>query len=124
MVLESAYATPLGGSNTPEITQPALLSLLVTSNPIDRGNRQTVTAEVLDSQSKQGIPGVNIKGTVTYASLLPIYEFNGRTDGNGNFSYSWTIDRNTEPGTFIVVVVATSEQYTLRLVESTMFEVN
>jgi phosphatidate phosphatase APP1 len=96
---------------------------LVTNNPIDRGNRQTVTAEVFDSQSKQGIPGVNIKGTVTYASLLPIYEFNGKTDANGNFSYSWTIDRDVEPGTFTVVVAATSEQYSLRLVESTMFEV-
>jgi phosphatidate phosphatase APP1 len=121
-VIES-FATPLEEPNTPEITQPALLSLSVTNNPIDRGNRQTVMAEVLDSQSKQGIPGVNIKGTVTYASLLPIYEFNGKTDGNGNFSYSWTIDRDAEPGTFIVVVAATSEQYILRLVESTMFEV-
>jgi hypothetical protein len=124
MVIESAYATPLEEPNTPEITQPALLYLSVTNNPMDRGNRQTVMAEVIDSQSKQGISGVNIKGTVTYASLLPIYEFNGKTDGNGNFSYSWTIDRNAEPGTFIVVVAATSEQYTLRLVESTMFEVN
>lgn len=124
MVLEGAYPSPQEISNTPEITQPALLSLLVTNNPIDRGNRQTVTAEVFDSQSKQGIPGVNIKGTVTYASLLPIYEFNGKTDGNGIFSYSWTIDRDVEPGTFIVVVAATSEQYSLRLMESTMFEVN
>ena len=105
-----------------DFLQPEL-SLLVTNNPVDRGNRQTVTAEVFDLQSKQGIPGVNIKGTVTYASLLPIYEFNGKTDGNGNFSYSWTIDRDAEPETFIVVVAATSEQYTLRLVESTLFEV-
>jgi hypothetical protein len=123
MVHESAYATLLEESNTPGMTQPALLSLLVAINPIDRGNRQIVMTEVIDSQSKQGIPGVNIKGTVTYASLPPIYEFNGKTDGNGNFSYSWTIDRDAEPGTFIVVVAATSEQYTLRLVESTMFEV-
>ena len=98
------------------------ISLSVTNNPIDRGNEQTVTAEILDPQSKQGIPGVIIKGTVTYASLLPIYEFNGKTDGNGNFSYSWTIDRNAEPGTFIVVVAATSEQHSLRLVESTLCE--
>jgi phosphatidate phosphatase APP1 len=121
VVHECVYAS-LEESNTPKITQPALLSLLVTNNPIDRGNRQTVKAEVFDSQSKQGIPGVNIKGTVTYASLLPIYEFNGKTDGNGNFSYSWTIDRDAEPGTFIVVVAATSEQHSLRLVEATSFE--
>jgi hypothetical protein len=85
LVIKSAYGTPLEEPNTPEMTQPALLSLSVANNPIDRGNRQTVTAEVFDLQSKQGIPGVNIKGTVTYASLLPIYEFNRSTDGNGNF---------------------------------------
>ena len=120
IVLESAYATPQEEPNTPEMT-PALLSLSVTNNPIERGNEQTVTAEVFDPQSKQGISGVNIKGTVTYASLLPICEFNGKTDGNGNFSYSWTIDRNAEPGTFIVVVAATSEQHSLRLVETASF---
>ena len=124
MVHERAYATPQEISITPEITQPALLSLSVTHNPLDRGNRQTVMAEVIDSQSGQVIAGVNIKGTVTYASFLPIYEFNGRTDGSRNFSYSWTIDRDVEPGTFVVVVTATSEQYTLLLVESTKFEVN
>jgi hypothetical protein len=124
MVLESGYGSLLEEPITPEMTQPALLSLWVTNNPMDRGNRQTVMAEVIDSQSRQGIAGVNIKGTVTYASFLPIYEFNGRTDRSGNFSYSWTIDRDVEPGTFIVVVAATSEQYSLRLVESTMFEVN
>ena len=102
VVHERAYATPQEISITPEITQHALLSLSLNHNPLDRGNRQTVMAEVIDSQYGQGIAGVNIKGTVTYASFLPIYEFNGRTDGSGNFSYSWTIDRDVEPGTFIV----------------------
>jgi phosphatidate phosphatase APP1 len=80
-------------------------------------------AEVFDLQSEQGIAGVNIKVTVTYASRLLIYEFNGKTDENGNFSYSWTIDRNVEPGRFLVVVSSASEQYSVRLVESTSFEV-
>ena len=119
----SSYPTPQEMPNILEGAQDILqleLSLSVLTNPIDRGDRQTVMAEVFDSQSKQGIPGVNINGTVTYASLLPIYEFNGKTDGNGN--YSWTIDKNAEPGIFIVVLAATSEQYSLRLVESTLFE--
>lgn len=124
-ILEEAYPTSRQIPNTTQLAQSPIqpvLSLSVINNPIDRGNRQTVMAEVIDLQSRQGIPGVNIKGTVTYASLLPIYEFNGKTDGNGNFSYSWTIDRDAEPGTFIVVVAATSEEYSLRLVESTSFE--
>jgi hypothetical protein len=125
VILESSYSTPQEMPNILEKTQELQpeLSLLVTNNPMDRGNRQTVMAEVIDLQSRQGIAGVNIKGTVTYASQLPIYEFNGKTEGNGNFSYSWTIGRDVEPGTFIVVVAATSEEYSLRLVESTLFEV-
>ena len=124
VILESSYSTPQEMPNILEKTQELQpeLSLLVTNNPMDRGNRQTVMAEVIDLQSRQGIAGVNIKGTVTYASQLPIYEFNGKTEGNGNFSYSWTIGRDVEPGTFIVVVAATSEEYSLRLVESTSFE--
>jgi hypothetical protein len=125
IIPESSYPTPQEMPNILEGAQDILqleLSLSVLTNPIDRGDRQTVMAEVFDSQSKQGIPGVNINGTVTYASLLPIYEFNGKTDGNGNYSYSWTIDKNAEPGIFIVVLAATSEQYSLRLVESTLFE--
>jgi hypothetical protein len=59
---------------------------------------------------------------VTYASGLPIYEFNGKTNGAGHFSYSWIIDEDAEPGTFIAVVSAISEQYSIRIVESTTFE--
>jgi hypothetical protein len=125
VILESSYSTPQEMPNILEKTQELQpeLSLSVTNNPMDRGNRQTVMAEVSDLQSRQGIAGVNIKGTVTYASQLPIYEFNGKTEGNGNFSYSWTIGRDVEPGIFIVVVAATSEEYSLRLVESILFEV-
>ena len=125
VILESSYSTPQEMPNILEKTQELQpeLSLSVNNNPMDRGNRQTVMAEVSDLQSRQGIAGVNIKGTVTYASQLPIYEFNGKTEGNGNFSYSWTIGRDVEPGIFIVVVAATSEEYSLRLVESILFEV-
>ena len=38
-------------------------------------------------------------------------------------SYSWTIDKDAKPGIFISVVSATSEQYSLRMVDSTTFEV-
>jgi hypothetical protein len=59
---------------------------------------------------------------VTYTSGLPLYEFKGKTGEAGHFSYSWTIDKDIEPGIFIVVISATSEQYSLRMVESTTFE--
>jgi hypothetical protein len=99
------------------------LSVFAVNDPVDRGNRQTIIVDVIDSESKQGIAGVNINVAVTYASRLPIYEYNGKTDDSGHFSYSWPIDKDAEPGIFIAVVSATSEQYSLRMVDSTTFEV-
>jgi hypothetical protein len=120
-VPEEAYSTFLGSSEKQETkTEVTVLTL---NNPIQRGNRQTLSVKVIDSQSKQGIAGITINGVVTYASGLPIYEFNGKTNEAGHFSYSWTIDEDAEPGIFIAVVSATSEQYSIRTVESTTFEV-
>jgi hypothetical protein len=99
------------------------VSVLAVNDPVNRGNRQTIIVDVIDSESKKCIAGVNINGAVTYASRLPIYEFNGKTDDSGHFSYSWTIDKDAEPGIFIAVISATSERYSLRLVDSTTFEV-
>jgi hypothetical protein len=63
------------------------LSVLAVNDPVSRGNRQTIIVGVIDSESKQGIAGVNIKVAVTYASRLPIYEFNGKTDDSGLFLF-------------------------------------
>ena len=104
-------------------TRQTEVSVLAVNDPVNRGNRQTIIVDVIDSESKQGIAGVNINVAVTYASRLPIYEFNGKTDDSGHFSYSWPIDNDAEPGIFLAVVSATSERYSLRMVESTTFEV-
>ena len=120
-VPEEAYSTFLSSSEKQETkTEVTVLTL---NNPIQRGDRQTLSVNVIDSQSKQGIAGITINGVVTYPSGLPIYEFNGKTNGAGHFSYSLTIDEDAEPGIFIAVVSATSEQYSIRTVESTTFEV-
>ena len=108
---------------TIETPRQGEVSVLAVNDPVNRGNRQTIIVDVIDSESKKCIAGVNINGAVTYASRLPIYEFNGKTDDSGHFSYSWTIDKDAEPGIFIAVISATSERYSLRLVDSTTFEV-
>jgi hypothetical protein len=119
-VPEEAYSTFLSSSEKQETkTEVTVLTL---NNPIQRGDRQTLSVNVIDSQSKQGIAGITINGVVTYPSGLPIYEFNGKRNGAGHFSYSLTIDEDAEPGIFLAVVSATSEQYSIRTVESTTFE--
>ena len=106
------------------ISQPEF-SILVSNNPIARGYTQTIVLNVFDLQSGQGIPGVAVEGTVTYAPGLPvnIRSFTGKTDNAGYFYYSWTIEHDTQPGIFTVAVSASSEQYFFRIVRSTMFEV-
>ena len=98
---------------------------MVRSNPIIRGDTQTVILNVFHEESGQGISGVAVDGTVTYVPGLPvdIRGFTGQTDNAGYFIYSWTIEPHTNPGIFIVTVSANSEQYSFRLVRSTMFEV-
>jgi hypothetical protein len=121
-VPEEAYSTLLSSSEK-QVTPKTEVTVLSLNDPIQRGNRQTLSVTVFESQSKQGIAGITINGVVTYASGLPIYEFNGKTNEAGHFSYSWTIDEDAEPGTFIAAVSATSEQYSIRIVESKTFEV-
>ena len=56
IIPECSYSTPQEMPNIQKRAQDFLqpeLSLSVANNPIDRGNRQTVTAEVFDLQSKQ-----------------------------------------------------------------------
>jgi hypothetical protein len=108
---------------TIETARQTEVSVLAVNDPVNRGNRQTIIVDVIDADSKQGIAEVNINGVVTYASRLPIYEFNGKTDDSAHFSYSWIIDEDAEPGIFIAVVSATSERYSLRMVDSTTFGV-
>jgi hypothetical protein len=107
---------------TQSIMQPEAY-IWVNSNPVPVGNIQTITFGVFDLQSGQGIPGVTVDGTITYAPGVPVNmrSFTGNTDNAGYFYYSWVVD--PQPGFFIVTVAAVSEQYSIRLVKSTMFEV-
>jgi hypothetical protein len=85
-VPEEAYSTFLSSAEK-QVTKTEV-TVLTLNNPIQRGDRQTLSVNLIDSQSKQGIAGITINGVVTYASGLPIYEFNGNTNEAGHFSYS------------------------------------
>ena len=113
-----------GSEKTQSIVQPEAY-IWVKSNPIYRGDIQTITFGVFDSHSGQGIPGVPVDGTITYAPGLPvnIRSFTGDTDDSGYFYYSWIVEPVTQTGLFTVTVSAVSEQHSFRMVKSIMFEV-
>jgi phosphatidate phosphatase APP1 len=127
-VLGSAYSTHENITSMFEKTQSIVQPegyIWVNSNPIYRGDIQTITFGVFDSCSGQGIPGVPVDGTITYAPGLPvnIRSFTGVTDDSGYFNYSWIVDPVTQPGLFTVTISAVSEQHSFRMVKSIMFEV-
>jgi hypothetical protein len=122
---EATYPTFRNMLNTFETigTSPQMeVSILVGTSPTTPGSRQTITIDLFDSQSKQGVPGAIIDGTVTYAMQYAI-KFYGETDSAGHLSHSWTIDRDTLPGTSTVKVTATSTNYMFPVTNSTNFEV-
>lgn len=118
----SSQTIPNPFEQTQSIVQPEAY-IWVNSNPVPAGNIQTITFGVFNLQSGQGIPGVTVDGTITYAPGVPVNmrSFTGNTDNAGYFYYSWVVD--PQPGFFIVTVAAVSEHYSIRLVKSTMFEV-
>lgn len=131
----SISSSVLGGTNsslenitsmfekTQSIVQPE--AYIWVNSTIYRGDKQTITFGIFDSHSGQGIPGVLVDGTITYAPGLPvnIRSFTGDTDDSGYFYYSWIVEPVTQPGLFTVTVSAVSEQHSFRMVKSVMFEV-
>ena len=84
------------------------ISINIAHDPIIRGNEQTITVTVSDSDSGDKISGANVKGYVKYVTghreIL-----SGTTDQNGIFRHSWTISGNANTGTFVVHVDVTTD---------------
>lgn len=55
---------------TESISQPEV-NILVGYNSVNKGNKQSITVDVFDSQSNQGLAEIVIDGTATYISGLP-----------------------------------------------------
>ena len=91
-------------------------------NPIARGKIQTFTLVASDLSSNNTISGLNINSTIlppseikkinainltnsifTDKSIKKIQSFSGTTDSNGQFSYSWKLNKKFKPGTITVV---------------------
>jgi hypothetical protein len=76
---------------------------------IARGNIKSMTVTVTDGTNPVSDADVSVQ--VTYASGYTTKYFDGTTDSNGQYGFSWMIGSSSDPGTFEVDVSASKEGY-------------
>ena len=88
-----------------------LVSVFSQKNPVARGDTQNTTVTVTDSNSKE-IPNADIDGKLVYPGGNFEKTFNGQTDFQGKFVYSWTIGENGDLGPLSIEIDVSSQGYT------------
>ncbi|MGI0073316.1 MAG: carboxypeptidase-like regulatory domain-containing protein [Nitrosotalea sp.] len=76
---------------------------------ISRGSIQSITVTITDG--KNPVSDASVSVLITYASGETTKNFDGTTDSNGQYSFSWRIGGNSTPGTFGVDVDASKNGY-------------
>ena len=103
-------------ANLPETVppEPAQQELFVTisplKNPVARGDRQNATITVMDSSSRP-VADAQIEGNLIYPGDNFEKQFNGITDSEGKFVYSWTIGETGDVGALDIEVEVSSQVY-------------
>jgi hypothetical protein len=95
----------LGGES-----QSLHVSIAAQKNPVSRGDNQSITIKVTDSNSR-AVPGAEIDGVLIYPGDNYEKDFDGVTDSNGNFLYPWIIGENGDLGELVVQIEVTTPGY-------------
>ena len=102
----SNMLTPEESSQTSKL----LLTITPLKNPVARGDRQSATITVTDS-NKRAISDVELNGKLVYPGDNFEKDFKGITDLDGEFVYSWTIGKKGDEGILAIEVEASSQGY-------------
>jgi hypothetical protein len=103
-------------ANIPEAVppDPAQQELFVTISPLKnsvaRGDRQNATITVMDSNNRP-VADAQIDGKLVYPGDNFEKQFNGITDSEGKFVYSWTIGEKGDVGALDIEVQVSSQAY-------------
>ena len=91
-------------------TQPSKLLVTISplKNPVARGDRQSATITVTDS-NKMAVSDAQINGKLVYPGDNFEKDFQGTTDLDGVFLYSWTIGKKGDEGVLSMEVEASSQ---------------
>jgi hypothetical protein len=110
---ESTQQSNASNSISPEqLTQSSKLLVTISplKNPVARGDRQSATITVTDS-NKMAVSDAQINGKLVYPGDNFEKDFEGATDLDGEFIYSWTIGKKGDEGVLIMEVEAISQGF-------------
>ena len=95
-----------------QLTQSSKLLVTISplKNPVARGDRQSATITVTDS-NKMAVSDAQINGKLVYPGDNFEKDFEGATDLDGEFVYSWTIGKKGDEGVLIMEVEAVSQGF-------------
>ncbi len=106
--------TTAPAANVSDIVDPGsdnnimLVSVFSQKNPVARGDTQNTIITVTDSNSR-AIPNADIDGKLVYPGDNFEKTFNGQTDLQGKFVYSWTIGENGDVGPLSIEIDVSSQ---------------
>ena len=86
------------------------VSILPLKNQVERGDTQNATITVTDSGSR-AVANAEIDGKLIYPGENYEKDFNGITDSQGKFVYSWTIGEKGDVGALSIEVEVSSQGY-------------
>jgi hypothetical protein len=81
------------------------VSVKAEEDPIMRGNEQTISVTVADTAGNP-VAGASVMSHMITPSESTPKNFNGKTDENGKWSFSWQIDNQSKAGLVGVEVKA------------------
>jgi hypothetical protein len=84
------------------------VSILPLKNQVERGETQNATITVTDSGSR-AVANADINGKLIYPGENYEKDFNGITDSQGKFVYSWTIGEKGDVGALSIEVEVSSQ---------------
>ncbi len=87
------------------------VSILPLKDQVERGDTQNATITVTDSGSR-AVANAEIAGKLIYPGENYEKDFNGITDSQGKFVYSWTIGEKGDIGALSIEVEVSSQGYT------------
>jgi hypothetical protein len=95
----------------PKIVEPPpgnqlVLEIQVQKDPINVGDKETITITAVDKTSNENVVDATINGKVTSNGYTKKF-----SDNDGEALYSWKIGSKTDPGKFNVIADATAEGY-------------
>ena len=95
-----------------QLTQSSKLLVTISplKNPVARGDRQSATITVTDS-NKMAVSDAQINGKLVYPGDNFEKDFEGATDLDGEFVYSWTIGKKGDEGVLIMEVEVVSQGF-------------